>query len=112
MKKLIIVAALVAVALVPAVASQAEAGRWVPGTSYYVAESDASDLLEQTYDSAYCDGIARFGKHGEFPYEEYRVFDCSVYMRSYSCIDNRYKAVKSTRPGWFRLRKIADGDCY
>lgn len=85
---------------------------WRAGTPMYIEESDASDLLEQTYDSAYCQGIPRFGHRGEFPYEEFKVFDCSVHMRSYDCFDNRYKAIKHSRQGWFQLRRIARGDCY
>jgi hypothetical protein len=108
----LIVASLAALVVALGVGGVAQASSWIPGTSYFVEESDASDLLEQTYDSAYCDGVARFGHRGEFPYEEFKVFDCSVHMRSYDCYDNRYKAVKSSRRGWFRLKLIAKGDCY
>lgn len=85
-------------------------GAWIPGSNYMVEEMDASDLLEKTYDSAYCDGIARFGKRGSFPYEEYLVFDCDIFHDDWSC-ENRYKSIKGTKRGWFKLRLLRE-DCY
>jgi hypothetical protein len=111
--KFVLLLALVACGL--AAASTAEAGRWVPGTPYMVAEEDMQDLLEKSWDSAYCQGVPRFGKQGEFPYEEYVVFDCSVESRGrtqLSCYDVRYKAIKASRRGWFKARRLYDGDCY
>lgn len=78
----------------------------------YISETDASDLLEQTYDSAYCDGIARFGKRGEFPYEEYVRFDCTTEIDGEYCTDGRYRAVKASRKGWFRLERIRKPTCF
>lgn len=108
--KCFMVGFLIAVAL--AAVSSGRAASWKPGTTYYVSESDASDLLERSFDSAYCDGISRFGHHGEFPYEEYLVFDCTVRLNGATCIDVRYKSVKGTRVGWFRLRVLSRGSCF
>jgi hypothetical protein len=108
MKKLITVAACI-VALVSATAAQA--GSWIPGTPIMVEELDASDLLERSNDSAYCDGVARFGHVGEWPYDKYRVFDCSVSNRGAAYCDNRYKSVKGSRRGTFRLVLISR-DCF
>jgi hypothetical protein len=113
-KYLAVISVLVA-SLVLCVGAQARTA-WTPGTSYMVEETDASDLLEQTYDWAYCSGIPRFGHRGEFPYEEFRVFDCDLTLRAGGhklyCSEQRYKSVKSTRPGYFQLRLVSRGDCY
>lgn len=85
---------------------------WRPGTPYYIAEEDASNLLEKTYDSVYCDGIARFGKRGEFPYEEYLRFDCSTELNGRYCSDARYRSVKANRRGWFRLILVVKPQCF
>jgi hypothetical protein len=107
-RRLLLIVALLAVVAVPV----ASASAWVPGTTYYIEESDASDLLEKVYDSAYCDGIARFGKHGEFPYETFHVFDCSVEIDNTYCSDVRYKSVKAKRRNYYRLVRIRQGDCF
>jgi len=98
-------------ALAAGLASTAQAGPWIPGTPTYAEEMDASDLLERTYDHAYCQGIPRFGHRGEFPYEEFVVFECSIDRDDLYCYDVRYKAVKGKTRGWFRLVKIRNGDC-
>ena len=84
----------------------------MPGSSYYIGELDLSETLEKYYDSAYCDGIARFGKRGEFPYEKFRVFDCTTERDGDWCSDMRVKTVKAKRQGWYRWVKIRNGDCF
>ena len=108
MRHLIVAALAVAIA-VPAVAA---AATWKPGTPFYIAEEDANRLLERTYDSAFCDGIARFGKRGEFPYEEYLRFDCSTERNGQYCTDARYKSVKAARRNYFRLVLVVKPDCF
>ena len=110
MKRLIALAATVVVALVAVGA--ASAGSWRPGTPYLIAESDASDLLERTYDYAYCSGIPRFGHRGEFPYEEFLYFDCTTKLDRNYCSDVRYRSVKASRRGYFQLRLVRKGDCF
>jgi hypothetical protein len=107
----VLLAALVAALAIPALAVAA-ADAWVPGTSYYIEESDLSDALEKRYDSAYCDGIARFGKRGEFPYEKFRVFDCTTEIDDDFCFDKRIKTVKAQRVGWYRWVMVRPGSCY
>jgi hypothetical protein len=106
----VFVAALVAI--VYAGTSFAQTGRWVPGNPYYIEESDASDFLEKKFDWAYCSGIPRFGQKGEFPYQEFLVFDCSMKLNGDYCSDVRIKAVKGSRQGYFRLKVLRDGDCF
>ena len=96
----------------PSNSEAATSGRWVLGQNYLIEEYDATDLLERTYDSAYCSGIPRFGHRGEFPYEEYVVFDCSTTLDDTSCFNRRYKAIKGSRQGYFRLRLLRSGSCY
>ena len=93
-------------------AGNAKAARWIPGSYHMVMESDASDFLELSYDSAFCDGIPRFGHRGEFPYEVYHVFDCSFDLDDKSCFDIRFAAIKGPRYATFRLKLIRMGHCY
>jgi hypothetical protein len=104
MKKLILLAVAVAALMVPAVAS----AQWVPGTPYLVTENDATSFLENAFDHAYCEGVPRFGHRGEFPDEEFVVFDCSLKLavKKINCFDVRQKSVKGSRPGHFRLEPI------
>jgi hypothetical protein len=115
MKVLAILPVLV-ITLVLSVTANAQSTTWVPGTKYFIEETDASDLLERTYDWAYCSGIPRFGHRGEFPYETFRVFDCSFSLKTSRadlyCSDQRYAAVKATRYGYYRLKLIRRGDCF
>jgi hypothetical protein len=93
----------------------ASAGSWIPGTPTMVSEDEMDSLLEQTYDSAFCQGVSRFGKKGEFPDEVYVVFDCTIQRRgatSYTCYDRRYKAIKKSPRGYFGSRVIYNGKCY
>ncbi len=117
MKKILILAALVlvmgiATATNAVSATTATAGSWLPGTPYLISEMDASDALERKYDSAYCSGIPRFGHRGEFPYEEFIIFDCTLTLDDLYCSDVRYKSVKGSKRGYFRLNKIRNGDCF
>lgn len=112
MKRLLIVLAALAALVIPVTAMAHEAGRWIPGTPYMIAESDASDLLERTYDYAYCSGIPRFGHQGEFPYEEFLYFDCTTKLDRNFCSDVRYRSVKASRRGYFQLRLVRKGDCF
>ena len=104
-------AALAAIAvIVLAFAGVASAGG--PGSPYYVSETQAGNLLERTWDHAYCMGVPRFGHRGEFPYEKFIVFDCSGTMSNGKyCADVRYKSVNG-RPGYWMLRLIRRGDCF
>ncbi len=89
------------------------AGSWRAGTPTMVEESEMSDLLEQTYDWAYCTGIPRFGQKGEFPYEMFVVFECSTKRDGMYCSDYRVKAIKAKQRGWFKLKFINGyGECY
>ena len=85
---------------------------WRPGSPYYIGEMDANRALERTFDSAYCDGIARFGHRGEFPYEEFLRFDCSTELNGTYCSDARYRSVKGTRRGYFRLIRVVKPSCF
>jgi hypothetical protein len=103
--------AVAAVALVGTTA--AHAGRWIPGTPYMVSEDDAKSFLERAVDHAYCQGVPRFGKQGEFPDEEFVAFDCSLDLGKYYCSDVRYRAVKGAHRGYFRMRgNLTAKDCY
>ena len=100
---LICLAALVA-GLSAVGAAGAQTSSWKPGTTYYVSEDDATSFLEKRFDYVYCDGIARYGKRGEFPDEEYTRFDCTIELDDGStCYDVRELAVKGSRPGYFRM---------
>jgi hypothetical protein len=112
-KKLLLTAT-VALAIVSVIASTAQArtARWVPGSSYFVTEDEANSFLEGAWDHAYCTGVPRFGHRGSFPYEEFRSFDCDVYAYKVSCSNNRYRAVKGSRPGYYRLRRVRTGYCF
>ena len=98
--------------LASAGAANAAVARWVPGTNYLISETDANNALERGYDHAYCTGVPRFGHRGEFPYEEFVVFDCSISINRTYCSDQRYKAIKGSRPGYFRLKLMRRGDCF
>jgi len=92
--------------------ASAQARAWTPGTSYYISEEDASSFIERRFDWAYCSGIPRFGHQGEFPYEEFHVFDCDTKLNGSYCTDWRVRAVKGSRYGYFRLRNVRLGDCF
>ena len=82
-----------------------------------ISEEDASDFLEDVVDQAWCTGIPRFGTQGEFPYEEFVVFDCTISHKGVKadlfCSDVRYRAVKGTKRGFFRLKgDIRTADCF
>jgi hypothetical protein len=101
------IAFVLAIAFVALSAGQAHAATstWKPGSTYYVSEDDATSFLERAFDYAYCRGIARYGKRGEFPDEEFTRFDCTVEMDDGStCYDVREIAVKGTRPGYYRMK--------
>ncbi len=115
MKKFLILGVLLLALVSTTSAMAASSVKWKPGNPYYISEEDAYSLLEKTYDSAYCTGIPRFGHQGEFPYEEFIIFDCDVSMHGnngFYCSDQRYKGIKGSRPGYFRLKLIRHGDCY
>lgn len=95
-----------------AVLPQSAEAAWVPGTAYYISEQDADDWLERTYDFAYCQGVARFGKRGRFPYEEFVMFECSVTRGEANCPRSRWRAVKGSRVNYFRMRLVRLGSCY
>lgn len=109
MKKAIVLMVVLAALIA---STTATAGAWVPGTNYLVQETDVNDLLEKTYDHAFCQGIARFGHRGEFPYEEFVVFDCTTTLDDRYCTGARYKSVKASRRGWFKVRLLRSGSCF
>src|SRR5262245_9397885 len=103
MKKIV---TLVALALVALAASNAQAApaRWVPGNPYFISEDDATSFEERAFDYAYCRGIARYGKRGEFPDEEFLRFDCTIELDSGStCHNVRLHSIKGSSPGKFRM---------
>jgi hypothetical protein len=87
-------------------------GSWIPGTSYMIEETDANSSLERGVDHAYCEGIPRFGHSGEVPYEVFTTFDCSWSYNGAYCSDGRYRAVKASPRGYFRLLKVRNANCY
>lgn len=114
LKIALIATALCAVFATIAGTAGAAPARWVPGTGALVTESDMTDLLEMRFDSAYCEGVARFGHSGEFPYEKFIVFDCSIERRDadIDCDGTRIKAVKARTVGKFIVKLIDEGTCY
>jgi hypothetical protein len=107
----VLLAVCVAVLAMAGVA-QASSSAWVRGSSYMITEEEASDFLEQAMDHAYCTGIPRLGHRGEFPYEEFRVFDCSVELNDEFCSDDRWRAVKGKRRGMYSMKLVRHGDCF
>ena len=94
-----------------AAASSAQAARWVPGSHYMVTTRDARDFLEGVWDTASCRAIPRFGRRGN----EFRVFDCSVtaWERDVSIVCKyRYRTIKGSRPGYFKLKRVLDDGCF
>lgn len=106
--RLLLLAALAALML----ASTATASPWKPGTNLLVSEEDMGDLLEMAYDTAYCSGIPRFGHSGEFPYEEFIVFDCTVKINGTICSDRRYRAIKASKRFYYKAKLMRPGSCY
>ena len=110
----VVVGLVLLVTLVVAGTAQASnQGRWIPGTPYMISEEDANDFLDDVADFAYCQGISRFGKQGEFPYEEYTTFDCSLDFDDMYCSNVRYRAVKGSRRGYYRMKgNLTTKNCY
>jgi hypothetical protein len=80
-----------------------------------VTVEQAEDLLDDTYDWAYCTGVPRFGYRGSFPDREFRVFDCDLMFKDRSLgtanCDYRYRAVKGSRRGYYRLKPMITPRC-
>jgi hypothetical protein len=112
MKKLIAIFSLVLVFGLVASAAQASSNAWIAGSPALVGEMAVSDVLERKNDSAYCQGIKRFGHSGSFPYEKFVVFDCQTTLDDRLCSSVRYRAVKQSRYGYYTLVKIRDGHCF
>lgn len=112
MKNICIAAFIIAVCTISIGVNDASAGTWVPGTNYYVSEDDANDFIDDVFDTAYCSGINRFGHRGEFPYEEFVVFDCSLSRDDYYCTGVRFKAVKGAHRGYYKMKVLRNGHCY
>lgn len=116
MRLLLIAAQLVAALTLSATAAVASTtttvGPWKPGTPTYATEDDVNNLLERVVDHAYCQGIPRFGHRGTFPDDEYVVFDCDWSHNGTFCSGMRYKAVKASPRGYFRVKQIRRGNCY
>lgn len=91
-------------------ASVADAARsvmkWKPGNPVFVSEADANDFLQGAFDHVYCDGVSRFGERGEFPYEEYLMFDCAISHAGDYCTGWRYRSVKGKQPGSYRMVEV------
>lgn len=85
---------------------------WKPGAPHYQTEAWMNDVLEQRYDHAFCDGIPRFGRRGQFPYEQYLVFDCDTKLNGQYCVNSRWKAINSTKQGFVLARRIVKPRCY
>ena len=83
----------------------------IPTGSYRVTEFQADDLLEKTYDSAYCAGNPRFVHSGKFSNERFHVFDCQTRGFGQECIDRRFAAIKSHARGSDRLKLLKRGHC-
>jgi len=97
------------------IAGQAEArhASWVPGSPTYVTEDDMNRLLQQTVDSAYCNGIPRFGHRGSFPDEEFVYFDCELNRNGTYCSQVRFRAIKGARYDYFKAKYVHTyGGCY
>jgi len=113
---LVLLAVLIALGIWAGSVQAANQGRWIPGTPYMISEEDATGFLEDVVDHAYCQGIPRFGMQGEFPYEEYVVFDCTISHTGkvhITCSGVRYRSVKGVKRGYFRLKgNIRDKDCF
>ena len=92
--------------------AQASSSAWVRGSSYMITEEEANAFLEQAMDHAYCNGIPRLGHRGQFPYEEFRVFDCSLELNDEYCSDARWRAVKGKARGSYSMRLVREGDCF
>jgi hypothetical protein len=92
--------------------SGGSSGGWLPGSPYFISEDDADSYLEQAFDHAYCTGIPRFGHQGEFPDDEFIMFDCDIEYNGETCDNERLQAVKGSAPGYFRMNEITEGDCY
>ena len=72
---------------------------WKPGTPVLIPEDVAGNILEKAVDHAYCVGVPRFGHSGEFPYERFRVFDCSIDTQGKICSNARFAATKGAQAG-------------
>jgi hypothetical protein len=92
--------------------SASAATPWKPGTPFYVTEDDMGNFLEKVYDSAYCQGIPRFGHRGEFPYEKFLYFDCSTERDGVHCFDWRYRSLKASPRPYYKVRLVRQGRCY
>lgn len=85
---------------------------WKSGRPLYITEKDAYDLLEETYDHAFCTGVPRLGHRGSFPDEEFLFFDCTTRSDGVTCVDGRYRSLKTQPYGYFRLALVRRGSCY
>jgi hypothetical protein len=103
------VAAVLLLVIIPAAA--ATSSSWQSGAAYQVQETDVNNLLEKTYDHAYCNGIPRFGHSGSFPDETFRVFDCDMTLNGKYCT-GRIRTVKAPRYGYFRGLWVGRTSCY
>ncbi len=100
------------IALFSSVGAFASDAVWKPGTPVLIDEDDIADLLWETHDYAYCQGVRRFGHRGSYPHESFVVFDCSVTANGETCTGRRYKALRATRRNYFRLQLLRPGSCY
>jgi hypothetical protein len=114
-KYLCMLAVAASTTFVLATVQPAQASSWIPGSSYMVTVEEAEDLLDDTYDWAYCTGVPRFGYRGSLPDREFRVFDCDLMFKDRSLgtanCDYRYRAVKGSRRGYYRLKPMITPRC-
>lgn len=104
--------ALVASAVIALIVAAPASAVWKPGAPAWATEANMNQLLERYYDHAYCDGIPRFGKSGQFPYEKYRVFDCDTRRNGVYCVNARWKAVNAKQWGSFTAKRTVLPRCY
>jgi len=83
----------------------------IPTGSYRVTEFQADELLEKTYDSAYCAGNPRFVHSGKSSNERFHVFDCQTRGFGQECIDRRFAAIKGHPRRLYRLKLLKRGHC-
>jgi hypothetical protein len=105
------VAATLALVLVIIPAAAAGHTTWKPGTSYFIAENNATDTLKQRYDFAFCSGVRRLGHSTALDFELFAYFDCSTKLNAYRCND-RWHAVKDTKQFTYLLKRVGPPNCF
>jgi hypothetical protein len=73
--------------------------------------------LETRYDSAFCQGLRRYGttslRTGEYSWDPGFVeFKCSYDIGSRSCYNAQFESDQGAKPRQWYVRMIYTGDCY